>query len=106
MDFWTGAKTACSTKVSYDVTSDTEVDSWAVAFNTVLLSTLCNNSLNEIKNEGTPFDSGDAFRAIPFKVIKCYEALKEQLLKQPTSHGTSYLACLKAGIVAVGYDVD
>jgi len=104
MDFWTGAKTACSTKVSYDNTSDTEVDSWAVAFESVLDDPLCDDSLTLIIGGG--FAANDAFRAIPFKVIKCYEALKEQLLKQPTSHGTSYLACLKAGIVAVGYDVD
>lgn len=106
MDFWTGMKAACSTKASYDSTSDTEVDDWAVAFETELTRNTgdCQPILNDISSAA--FDSSDAFKQIPFRIIKCYETLKEQLVKQPTTLGDAYLVCLKAGIVAIGYDVD
>jgi len=98
-------KAACATKVSYDSTSDTEVDSWAVAFDTVLAQNneICNDILAAIP---TPGVASDAFITIPFRIIKCYETLKAELVKRPTTLGDAYLVCLKAGIVALGYDVD
>jgi len=52
------------------------------------------------------FGDNDAFSTIPFAIIKCYETLKAELVKRPTTLGDAYLVCLKAGIVALGYDVD
>lgn len=65
MDFWTGMTASCAEKKSYDSTSDTEVDSWAAAFDTFLGGGTCGKIFGNdgvLLTDGTTPTNDNAFK--------------------------------------------